>query len=185
LRAKTPLQVVFLVPWMWFGAVFLAALAALGFMAAAYSCVRVRELAMPLGTLALLGCAMAQLPGWVALARLLDGNMAIAPAHVLAPMAIGWFGMWLSGLVISAGLRWKEQLRARLAAAGRTWTADDATHRSVMRADLAETQRQVDRMSDDQLAKVTRKLMKVGVERWACGMNQGRLPRRVLCGMCC
>lgn len=153
-------RVVLLVPWMWFGAIFLASLAALGFTVAAYSCVRLRELAMPLGTLALLCAAGAQLPGWAALARLLDGDDSVSAAHVLGPMAVGWFGMWAAALVVSSGLLWKERLRASLAAAGRTWTADDATHRSVMRTDFHEAQRQVDRMSDSQLAKVTRRLMK-------------------------
>lgn len=154
-------QIVLLVPWMWFGAIFLAALAALGFTVAAYSCVRMRELAMPLGTLALLACAGGQLPGFVAMARLLDGDRGVTAPLVLLPMAASWAGMWLSALAVAAGLRWKERLRGALAAAGRTWTADDATHRSVMRADLAEAQRQVDAMTDAQLAKVTRKLMKV------------------------
>jgi hypothetical protein len=150
-----------LVPWMWFGAIFLAAIAALGFTIAAYTCVRVRELAMPLGSLALLASAGAQLPGFILLARRLDGEGGVSLAAALMPMAAGWAGMWLSSLLVAAGLRWKERLRAGLSAAGRTWTMDEATHRSVMRADVRETQRQIDSMSDAQLAKVTRKLMKV------------------------
>ncbi|KAI8466322.1 MAG: hypothetical protein J3K34DRAFT_434193 [Monoraphidium minutum] len=153
-------RIVLLVPWMWFGAIFLATLAALGFMVAAYTCARLRELAMPLGTLGLLAAAGAQLPGFVAAVRLLDGDRHATPAQALLPMAAGWAGMWLASLAIAAGLAWKERLRASLTAAGRTWTADDATHRSVMSADLRETQRQVDAMSDDQLARVARKLMK-------------------------
>lgn len=158
-----PAQIVLIVPWCYFGAIFVAALAALGFTLVAYSCTRLRELAMPLGTLGLLASAGAQLPGWVLLARALDGDGAIAPAAYLAPMAGSWAGMWASALVVACGLAWKERLRAALAAAGRSWTADDATHRSVMRADVAETQRQVDAMSDAQLAKLTRTLMKASV----------------------
>lgn len=154
-------QVVFLVPWMWFGAILLAALAALVFTIAAYSCARARELAMPLGTLALLVSAGGQLPGFVLLARRLDGDRSIRLSIILAPMALGWAAMWASALVICVGLRWKEHLRASLSATGRTWTADDATHRNVMRADVREAQRAVDAMSDAQLARVTRKLMKV------------------------
>jgi hypothetical protein len=158
-------RVVLLVPWMWFGAIFLAALAALGFTVAAYSCARWRELAMPLGTLALLLSAAAQLPGFVLLSRRLDGDAGIGATAALAPMAAGWAAMWAASLVVCCGLRWKERLRAGLAAAGRTWTVDDATHRSVMRADVRETQRQVDAMTDAQLARVTRRLMKVRVRR--------------------
>lgn len=154
-------QVVFLVPWMWFGAIFLAALAALGFTVAAYTCVHMRELAMPLGSLALLTAAGAQLPGFVLLSRLLDGDASVRVVHALAPMAVSWALMWASALVVCSGLRWKERLRASLAASGRTWTMDDVTNRSVMRADVRETQRQVDTMNDAQLAKVTRKLMQV------------------------
>jgi hypothetical protein len=150
-----------LVPWMWFGAIFIAGVAALGFTIAAYTCVRVRELAMPLGTLALLASAGAQLPGFIVLAGRLDGDAGAPLSAALGPMAAGWAGMWLASLLVAAGLHWKERLRAGLAAAGRTWTTDDATHRSVMRADLRETQRQIDAMSDAQLAKVTRKLMRV------------------------
>jgi hypothetical protein len=146
---------------MWFGAILLAALAALVFTIAAYSCARARELAMPLGTLALLVSAGGQLPGFVLLARRLDGDRSIRLSIILAPMALGWAAMWASALVICVGLRWKEHLRASLSATGRTWTADDATHRNVMRADVREAQRAVDAMSDAQLARVTRKLMKV------------------------
>jgi hypothetical protein len=161
LRAVRARQVVFMVPWMWFGAIFLAALAALAFCAGAYSCACSREAATPLVALALLASAGAQLPGWVALALALDGDPSTTAAEVLVPMAASWLGMWASGLAVAAALRWKERLRASLAAAGRTWTADDATHRSVMRDEVRETQRRVDRMSDAQLARVTHKLMRV------------------------
>jgi len=168
-------KVVFLVPWMWFGAIFIAALAALGFTVAAYSCIRWRELAMPLGSLALLVSAGAQLPGFVLLSRRLDGGWSVPASAAIAPMAASWASMWVSALIVCTGLRWKERLRAALAAAGRTWTMDDVTHRSVMRSDLQETQRQVDSMSDAQLAKVTRKLMKVRTVCRGCVCMLGSL----------
>ena len=146
---------------MWFGAIFLAALATLGFCIAAYTCVAVRELAMPLGTVAVFAAAGAQLPGFVLLARRLDGDVAVTATAILTPMVASWGAMWLASLAIAAGLRWKEGLRARLAAAGRVWTADDDTARSVVRPHLAETQKRVDAMSDAQLAALTHTLMKV------------------------
>lgn len=173
-----PPQLVLLVPWMWFGAIFLATIAVTAFTVVAYSCARLRELAMPLGLVGLLAAAGCQLPGWVLLARRLDGDAAVPPAAILGPMAAGWAGMWAAALVLAAGLAWKERLRARLAAAGRTWTADDATHRSVMRSDVAEAQRMVDAMSDRRLARVTGKLMRV---RGAASL--GRAPLRLRRGV--
>jgi hypothetical protein len=58
--------------------------------------------------------------------------------QILIPQIASWFAMWVSGLIICYGLLKKEQLRARLAAAGqvgdRLWlhaltaAADSSAH---------------------------------------------------------
>ena len=71
--------------------------------------------------------------------------------------------MWASGLVIAYGLYNKERLRARLAAAGSVWTAQEDAARQLMATELEETQQQVAGMSDHQLADLAVKLMTVSL----------------------
>lgn len=69
--------------------------------------------------------------------------------------------MWLSGLIICYGLRKKEQLRARLAASGQVWTAHESAARELMSLDLEDMQQQVDKMTNEQLAQVAKRMMEV------------------------
>lgn len=152
-------SVVFLIPWMWFGALFLGAVVTAGVIIVAYACMDLRELALPGGFLLLLLSAAAQLPFFIFLCNYLDGDTSIGMKEILLPQVASWAAMWVSGLIICYGLRKKEQLRARLASNGQVWTAHENAARELMSLELEDMQEQVDKMSNEELAQVAMRMM--------------------------
>lgn len=152
-------SVVFLIPWMWFGALFLGAIVTACVIVVAYACMDMRELALPGGFLLLLLSAAAQLPFFIYLCSYLEGDTSITLQQILIPQIASWFAMWVSGLIICYGLYKKEQLRARLAAAGQVWTAHESAARELMSLELEDMRAAVDKMSDEELAQVAMRMM--------------------------
>ncbi|KAK9815906.1 hypothetical protein WJX72_011686 [[Myrmecia] bisecta] len=160
-RSNYPWRVVFLILWVWFCVLFLLTTVVLVvIMSLRARGARWRDMLLPIGILALLLSAAPQFMSYYYLASRLDGDPSISYTAILLPNAISWFAMWLSGIVIAAGLRRKEQVRAALLASGALWAnPDDLMMRQLQQAAMQNVQQKVDAMTEEEVAVLVDTLM--------------------------
>lgn len=178
-------RIVFLIPWLWFGAIFLLATVVGLLLVLARFWARASELVLPLGFLALLMSCVPQFVSYFSLVCLLDqleasGTTTVTYETVLLPNAVSWFMMWLASLVLVVGLRQKELVRERLLSAGRVWTAQE--YLAMQMSYPTETaQRRVDLMSDEEISSMVEEMMR-GKTKPAMMVRVGETLYRILTG---
>eukprot|EP00873_Tetraselmis_striata_P046496 jgi/Tetstr1/466760/TSEL_011230.t1 len=184
-RSQYSWRIVFLVPWIWFAAIFLLASLVGTLLLLARFWRRVRELLLPLGFLSLLLACIPQFISYLTLVVALDqvdvaGHTDITFAAVLLPNAASWFLMWAASLVLVAGLRQKEVAREHWLATSHDLPAEhDIPH---LPAGLLEsTQRAVDNLSDEKIAVMVEEMMR-GKPKPASLMRVGDSLYRILAG---
>lgn len=153
-------KVVFLIPWMGFGALALLALLLGGLLAYSRIAHRapVHEMLLPFGFFCLVCSTAPQCLAAILLVQLLDGDSNVALASILVPCALSWAAAWLSGVLVCIALRQKEILRAGLVEAGLVWTAHEAVARR-MEDEVETQQRRIDMLSEAQISALVEEMM--------------------------
>ncbi|GAX80861.1 hypothetical protein CEUSTIGMA_g8296.t1 [Chlamydomonas eustigma] len=151
-------SVVFMVPWIWFSALFLLSWMVLTLLMFARVWARALDLILPLGFLFLLLSTVPQFVSYLNLTKLLDQDSDTTYAEITIPNAASWFAMWLSSLVIAYGLRQKERLRDVLLASGAVWTHHEELARR-MQNDQEAVKRRIDGLSEEEIAKLVSEMM--------------------------
>ena len=158
-------RIVFLIPWLWFAAIFLLAIVVGILLVLARVWARITELMLPLGFLGLLIACVPQFISYVGLVGMLDdmertGTSAYSVEAILLPNAVSWFLMWIASLVLVVGLRRKEHLRETLLAAGHVWTAHEHLANRMATEAAESAQRRVDLMSDEEVSCLVEEMMR-------------------------
>lgn len=152
-------RVVFLIPWMWFSALFLLALLVMVLLFFARVWSRLLELLLPVGFLCLLLSTVPQFVSYMELVKGLDANpYDVNYEAVLIPNALSWFCMWLSSIILTVGLRQKERVREFLLRTGRVWTRHEFVARR-MNQEREAAQQKIDNLSEEEIAKLVEEMM--------------------------
>jgi len=157
-------RLVFLIPWLWFSAIFLLAVVIGFLLSLARVWARLTELLLPLGFFSLLVSCVPQFVSYYELVSCLESGTCREDVQTLRTVlvlnAVSWFMMWCSSLMLVTGLRQKERIRETLLAAGHVWTAhENLAHRLASEA-AASAQRRVDLMSDDEVSQLVEEMMR-------------------------
>jgi len=146
-------RIAFLVPWLWFTALFILALVLLALLLLARVWARIGELLLPISFLLLLLSTVPQFVSYVFLVQRLDSGVAsgVSFAQILVPNSASWFAMWLVSLLLAWGLRRKERVRDALLQSGAVWTMHEQVARRLRQQDVDVLQRKVDAMSEQEV----------------------------------